>query len=453
MSLNKKQEPSKGEEKIEIAKRIAEQSQRMVKTYNVIEQFIMKIIRFFSMWFDRLLFNSQNGKVVTLVLAIVLYVVINLNIGEAIFNNPVQSGYTIDSIPITVIANDAVYEISGLPQSVKAYVIGDMSDISLIRTQQAYSVVADLTGLLEGTHKVNLIPKDFSSRVDVALSQSSAVVTIKKKISQRFSLSYDFVNIERMNQEYVLGIPVLENAEVIIRASQDTLNQIGLVKALIDTSGVSSSFTQASTIIAYDQNGNKMNVDILPKTVKVTVDVTSPSKSVPLALIPSGDIPNNLAIESVTFDNQTIMIFGPDGILGAIDTINVPVDVSALTVDSTIVADIPLPSGIRKTSVNVVTMNIKLGPAVNKQIDDVIIEYRNNINGYKFDATVAKVSVILKGTTTNVDSVSTEDIYVYFDMKNVGLGEQEVPLYIVGSNNLVKYTLLTPTIKIVVKKN
>lgn len=192
---NRKRKPDvSGQEKLELAKQIAEQSQRVVKTYTTIERFVLRVLKFISVWFDKLLYNQKTSKLVSLILAVVLYTAINFNLGEAVFDNPVQSGYTIDAIPVTVIANSEVYEISGLPDSVKAYVVGDLSDISLIRSQKAYSVVADLSGLLEGTHQISLTPKDFSNRVDVALSQSTAVVTIRKKISQRFALSYDFVN-------------------------------------------------------------------------------------------------------------------------------------------------------------------------------------------------------------------------------------------------------------------
>ena len=139
-------------DKLELAKTIAEQSKKVIKTYSSIEFIFMRIVRFFSMWIDRLLFNPKSGKIVSLILAVVLYVAINFNIGEIIFETPITSGVTIDNIPVNVLSNDEVYEVSGLPSNVKAYVVGDMSDITLIRTQKAYSVVADLTGLLEGTH-------------------------------------------------------------------------------------------------------------------------------------------------------------------------------------------------------------------------------------------------------------------------------------------------------------
>ena len=231
MARQRVQKQSKPQEdKLELAKAIASQSQRVARTYENIENTVIRIIRWFSTAFDKVLFN-RFSKSVALVLAILMYVFINYNLGELFFESQITAGGKIDNIPVTVIANDEVYEISGLPTQVNALLVGEYADIQLVTNQKAYSVVADLTGLVEGTHEVNLSAKDFSSRVDVVLQPSTAVVTIKKKISQQFNVGYDFVNTDKMNQEFELGIPTFETTEVIIRASQSTIEKIGNVKA------------------------------------------------------------------------------------------------------------------------------------------------------------------------------------------------------------------------------
>lgn len=442
-------------DKLELAKTIAEQSKKVIKTYSSIEFIFMRIVRFFSMWIDRLLFNPKSGKIVSLVLAVILYVAINFNIGEIIFETPITSGVTIDNIPVNVLSNDEVYEVSGLPSNVKAYVVGDMSDITLIRTQKAYSVVADLTGLLEGTHEVKLSPKDFSTRVEVALSQSSAVVTIKKKVSQHFNLEYDFINTDKMNQEFVLSDPTFKDQEIIIRASQDTLAQIGIVKALIDASGVTADFVQTAQIVAYDQDGNKMDVDIIPSSVEVSVGVSSPNKTVNIMVVPNGDIPNGMAIESIVLDQQNVTIFGRETVLQNIESIQVPIDATTLSADTTLVADIPLPTGVKKTSVNRVNMQVTLGAGVSSRVEDVFIQFVNNVQGYRFtlmDPDDTQTTIEIFGTQSNVDTITADDFYVYFDMSKLEEGEQDVQLLLRSYKPLVKASLVKQTIRINVVK-
>jgi YbbR domain-containing protein len=443
------------EDKLELAKRIAEQSQKVFKTYNSIEFVFMRIVRFFSSWIDRLLFNPKNSKLVSFALATILYVAINFNIGEIIFETPITSGVTIDNVPVSVISNEEVYEISGIPTQVTAYVIGDLSDIALIRTQRAYSVVADLTGLLEGTHEVRLTPKDFSSRVEVALSQSSAVVTIRKKVSQNFNLEFDYINTDKMNQEFVLSQPILSDSQVIIRASQETLQSIGIVKALIDASGANVDFVQQAPIVAYDQFGNKMNVNIIPSTVQVQVGVSSPNRTVAIQVVPNGDVPNGLAIESIILDQDLVTIFGQESVLNSIETVLVPIDASTLVGNTTLVADIPLPSGIKKTSITRVNMQITLAESQKTVVNDVFIQYINNVKGYRFtliNPDDTKTSIEVVGTETNLLNISPDDFYVYFDMEKIEEGEQDVVLILRSFKSLVKASLVKQTIRINVVK-
>lgn len=442
------------EDKLELAKRIASQSQRVARTYENIENSVIRGVRWFSSAFDRVLFN-RFSKTIALVLALLMYVFINYNLGEVVFQSTITAGGKIENIPVTVIANDEVYEITGLPTSVNALLVGDYADIQLVRTQRSYTVVADLTGLLEGTHEVTLTPKDFSERVDVVLQPSTAVVTIKKKISQQFNVGYDFVNTDKMNQEFELGVPTFDTTEVIIRAAQSTIEKIGNIKALINVTGVSSSFTQEAPLVAYDQLGNKMNVDIIPSTINVSVAVTNPNKSVPVVIVPQGDIPNGKAIESIALDQQAVSLYASDEVLQTINSIQIPINVTTLTSDTVMVAEVNLPSGVRKSSVTRVSLSIKLANAITRTIAGLPIDYRNNINGYNFTLVVpaeAYANVDLIGTKTNTDAVTADDISIYIDMKDVKLGTQTVNLYIVGTNNLVRYTLQKQTISINVTK-
>jgi len=442
------------EDKLELAKRIASQSQRVARTYENIENSVIRGVRWFSSAFDRVLFN-RFSKTIALVLALLMYVFINYNLGEVVFQSTITAGGKIENIPVTVIANDEVYEISGLPTSVNALLVGDYADIQLVKTQRSYTVVADLTGLLEGTHEVTLTPTDFSERVDVVLQPSTAIVTIKKKISQQFNVGYDFVNTDKMNQEYELGIPTFDTTEVIIRAAQSTIEKIGNIKALINVTGVQASFTQEAPLVAYDQQGNRMNVDIIPSTVNVNVTVTNPNKSVPVVIVPQGDIPNGKAIESIALDQQAVTLYASEEILQTINSIQIPINVTTLASDTVMVAEVNLPSGVRKSSVTRVSLSIKLGDAVTRTIAGLPIDYRNNVNGYNFTLTVpaeAYANVDLIGTKTNTDAVTADDISIYIDMKDVKLGTQTVNLYIVGTNNLVRYTLQKQTISIKVTK-
>ena len=81
------------------------------------------------------------------------------------FEQVYKRGLELENIPVQVIVNTDAYEVSGLPESVTAMIIGDASDVQLVKSQTSYKVTADLSGLTEGTHQIKLTPVDFSNRL------------------------------------------------------------------------------------------------------------------------------------------------------------------------------------------------------------------------------------------------------------------------------------------------
>ena len=87
---------------------------------------------------------------------------------------------------------------------------------------------------------------------------------------------------------------------VNVRASEDTLDRVSYVKALIDVSGVNSDFETDAPLAAYNENGEKLEVDIIPETMHVKVGVTQPKKTVPIQVVAVGTMEEDLAIETCT---------------------------------------------------------------------------------------------------------------------------------------------------------
>lgn len=441
-------------EKVEIAKQIASQSQKVVKTYASIEMSLVRLIRWLSTIVDRLLFNQRYSKIVALGLAMVIYASINLNtnIFEATISG---AGRAINNVPISIIANTEVYEISGLPESVTVMIVGDVADITLTETQGQFRVVADLTGLAEGQHQVRLEPADFSPRLAVSVTPSTAIVTIERKTTQRFLLDYDFVNVNRMDLRYVLGTPELEVTEILVRASERTLDSIAFVKAFIDVAGVNANFTKEVPIIAYNQLGERVDAQIIPSVVRVNVSVTSPNKSVPLVIDPIGSIPNGQAIASIVMDHQAVTLYAPESVLARIDRITLPIDASTLTQDTTLVSSISIPTGIRLASISKVNVEIKLVEGTTRGFTQIPIAFRNNNQGYRFspvDPADVYMNVNVFGAPDVLAQLRSEDVSVYIDLFDAQLGLNTMNVFVEVNNprfmGLISLTPAKPTIEI-----
>ena len=431
------------ENKTELANRIAEQSRRMANTYQHIEDGFLRIIRWFSTFIDRILFNRKNGKMVALVLAILMYVVVNYNTMASVYTSSLRSTRSMRDIAVTARYNTDTFELSGLPATADIYVTGEAANV-INAVAGGGTVVADLEGLTEGSHEVRLSGEGFGDSVTVVVDPSVVNVTLKKKTTQQFDLSWDFINRDKMESVYSVGTPVFDYTKVNVRASRDTLDSIAFVKALIDVGGQAADFEQDARLVAYDSTGTPVKADIVPDTVHVSVAVTSPNKTVPIEIQVSGDVPDGKAIETITADQQTVTIYGAETVLSGIDKVVVTLNASTLTKDSTTLRPIVLPAGVNSSNINQITMNVTVGEGVTRTIDNVPINYRNNVNNYKASQPENKTttSVTVFGTKANIEQITVDDINVYVDMRDAIPGLQEFQLLIdQPADRLVRYSL------------
>ena len=240
--------------KTELANRIAGQSKRVANTYQHIGDNIVRIIRWFSSFIDKTLFSRKYSKFVSLILAILMYAVVNYNSRASIYTNTLRTAKDLSNITVTAKYNADTFELSGLPSTADITITGDATSVTSAANVEGV-IFADLEGLTEGTHEVKLEAEGYGANVSVKIDPSTAVVTLKKKTTQAYDLSYDFINLDKMENIYSVGTPEFEFTRVNVRASKDTLNSIAFIKALIDVSGQTSDFTQDARLVAYDANG------------------------------------------------------------------------------------------------------------------------------------------------------------------------------------------------------
>lgn len=420
------------ENKTERANRIAEQSKKVKRTYEKMEDFLFRVLRAFSTFLDKVLFNEKYSKVVSLVLAVLLYAIVNYNALSTSFQSSLRYSKTLSDVTVLAKYNSDTFEISGLPEKVDVILTGDAANVTSAANAENGTVICDLDGLTEGEHEIKLTTEGYGNNVNVVVNPTNVNVVMKKKTTRQFDISYDFINQDKMEQIYSAGTPEFEYTKINVRASKDTLDSIAFVKALIDVSGQSADFEQDAVLVAYDSSGKPVNADIVPNTVHVKVPVTSPNKSVNIQVQVSGEVPDGKAIDSITMDQQTVTIYGSETTLANIDQVVVTLDAGTLTKDSTVLRPIVLPAGVTSATNTQVTMNITLADAEEKTIDDIPINVINNNKHYKASQPDNKTttSVTVKGTKNNIDKLAADDINVYIDMKDVQPGLQKFALQI-----------------------
>jgi len=291
---------------------------------NKLKLFLRRILRFFDrklitpitksfLWFEKAtkefsnIFEKMFSKkssliVISLILAIgIFYYVdtksttISETSAEVLYNQKVNAIY-----------NEESYVIEGIPESVDITMIGRKSDLYLAKQLPIDAVDIDLKDLKPGTHEVSLKYKGAINSVSYKIDPSIATIIIYSKMSEARTVTADVVNQDKLNSKLSVAKVELDRKEVIIKGPQYKLDKVATVKALVDISKIDDP--KAGTIVlsdvqlvAYDMKGIIIDVEIVPAKVEATIELTSPSKVVPIKIVPEGKIAFGKAISNITW--------------------------------------------------------------------------------------------------------------------------------------------------------
>lgn len=437
-------------EKLEQAKKIAQNKQTGSPIENI-EETLFRFFRWLSTIVDKLFFSGKYVGIFALLLAIALY--LSVNISESTFTTNLSSSRSLTNVSVVARYNSESFELSGVPTSCDIVLTGDAANVNNAATRSGYCLI-NLEGYTEGTHNVELVASGYGDNVNATVVPSATQIVLKHKTTGQFDLSYDFINRNSLDSRFILSQPEFKDGttKVNIRASQDTLNSISLVKALIDVSNmIEGSNDVEANLIAYNAKGQQVNAEIVPTTVSATVKVTSPSKEVPIVLKTIGDTPAGLGLDTVSLDHQTTVIYANEDVLDTIDEVTVSLDLSTITTNADIMQPIILPAEVRTADVTIVNIKITLGELKTKIIDNVPITYKNNVNNLgASDVERTTVQVIASGTENNLADITASDCNVYIDLKDADgnylqPGEYNLPLNVDKTSNKFASFTCDPT--------
>ena len=438
------------DQRVEKAKKIADKNVITKSAYESVEENILKFFRWISSIIDKLFFTGKYTALFALLLACLAYFVATYdNTNTALTSSKVLSNVSINSR-----YNSESFELSGVPQACEIVITGEAANVTNAAAKKGYCQV-DLEGYTEGTHTVKMSAVGYGDSVTAVVSPSEVTVSLKKKTTMQFDLTYDYINQNQMESKYILGAPTFnQGSKINIRASQDTLNSIALVKALIDVSGATQDFSTEAPIVAYDKNGKTIVAEIVPDKIDVTVSVSSPSKEVAIRLNPIGQVPAGLAIDEATItDHQTTKIYGSQSVIDSINEVLVNFDMSTVTENANleIILPITLPNGVNASEVSVVNVKVTLATIENKVVEDVPLNAINNVNNLGISEIDFKdIDVTVSGSEKNINAVEADDINVYFEMPEEA-GTYDLPLLIEAKDHpYVNLKIDNPTVHVVV---
>lgn len=366
--------------------------------------------------------------------------------------------------PISATYNEEAYVVEGLPKTVDITLIGRKSDVYLAKQLPTNDITMDLTGLNPGVHKVNLKYKKALSSVEYKLDPSVATIVIYEKQSKEKEVNYEVINKDKIDSKLMVEDVSLSTDKVFVKGKEATINEVASVKALVDLKnlvdpGVGEQELKDVKLVAYDNKGKKVNVEIVPSKVTATVKIASPQKEVPIRVIPKNykNIVFGKSISSITPNISKVTIYGNSSKLEKISYIPVYVDVSDLKEDKQFALTIKKPTGVRAMSASNVTVSVSLGDEATKEFDNIYLEYENLGDGLVVQAASqdsTKVTVSVKGVQKVLSDMDPTTIKAYVDLKGLKAGQHEVPVLVTGSDLRAKYSSKTTKVTLrITEKN
>ncbi|MDD2202857.1 MAG: CdaR family protein [Bacilli bacterium] len=392
---------------------------------------------------EKVINRKSSLLILTLILAIGTFIAVDSKSIEMIET----SAEVLYNQPVIVQYNEEAYVLEGVPEKVDITLIGRNSDLYLAKQISVHEIILDLSGLKPGVHKVALKYKRALDTIDYKLDPSVVTVTIYPKISEARSVYSDLLNTDNLDSKLVLEKVELERDEVIVKESEETIKEVSTIKALIDVNNfvdpkVGNLELRDIPLIAYDQTGNVIDVEIVPSKINAIITITSPQKTVPIKFVPTGTLNFGKAISTISGNINELTIYGKTEVLEGISNVQVEIPVNGLKESKTYNLTIKRPIGVGYMSEAVANVEVTVGDESTIELNNIDVEYENLGSNYTVNAKSAEdrsIPVIAKGVESVIQALDPTTIRAYVDLKGYGVGEHEVDVMVERTDLRVNY--------------
>lgn len=400
----------------------------------------------------------------SLVLAVIMFLLIDSKVITLVEND----AEVITNIPVTVKYNEEAYVVEGVPKTVDMVLTGRKSDIYLAKQLGEHEVILDLTDYESSSmsHKVKLTYTKSVSSLSYKLNPGYVTVTIKDKVSTLASVSYELLNLNKLNSKLSVDSVELNKSEVVVKGSKDVLNEIASIKALIDLNN--SDFKDAGTyeidnvpLVAYDSKGKIIDeVEIVPNSLNAKIKLDTYSISVPISVKTTGKLVTGKSISKILINNSesySIDVYGDKDSISQIKSVPVTVNVAGQGANESKSYNVSLskPQGVKYMSIDKAIINLSFADEKQKTIEISAenVSPRNLASGLTANATSKNnISVQVKGVQSVIDSVKAEDINAYIDLSKYSVGDHEVEVKIDNNDSRLSF-VVNNTISIKITNN
>lgn len=405
---------------------------------------------------DKLLHKNWLVKIISFLTALMLYAIVSAGQEPSpspsnIVVNPSQQATLTENLNVKYNADK--YIVTGAPKTVNIRVSGSNNVILKARLMASKSAYIDLNGMKPGTYDVRVQTSGFPSGLNIKSVPQTVQVSLQEKTSKELPVAIDILNKQSVSKGYTVGKPQINPTTVTVTGGKNEIDSVAFIKGVIDIKGANTTVDRMITLHAYDSQGNQKELTISPQSVDVVVPIAKASKQVAIQAVTSGSPASGYMVSSIDVSNPNVTVSAQDNnTLGGIpDSIPVTVPVDGLTQNKTLQVTVPLPAGAAEVSPAKVSVTVHIAAGnsggsssggsssgsssssspVSGSSSGVSSRTFNNVpvnvaglnNGETAKlGNSGRVSVLITGKTSALDSLSSSDISAQVDLTGLGTG-------------------------------
>jgi len=370
--------------------------------------------------------NNKVNMVLSLIIAVALWAFVTGEVDPSTTHR-----YT--SIPVTITGLETLH-YRGLdvrdPGDITADVTlsGKRSTMSKIDSSDI-KITADASEASEGKNELDL---NISAPKDTKVSKTSPYVisvTVEERVSaaKKVEVSYSGTGMDNAEP----GDAETDPKSVTVTGARSSVARVDHVNAKIDLSKIKDSkISEEVTGVPVSSSGKEIGyLDLSNQKIKVTGTLAK-TKKVSLNVKTTGSVSSRYEVVSMNVPDK-ITIKGSEKKLADIDSVSAKdVDISGVTKTVTIPIDLDLPSGI---SVADSSKNAGIRIVIAKSTSKKVrikgnISLINAGDGLTASAADRIITVTVKGTESEMNSISSSDITLYADLKGLDAGSHKVSI-------------------------
>lgn len=329
------------------------------------------------------------------------------------------------------------------------------------RRSELYAVGAPELGayvdLAQATEGENSYPVRLTSvPPDLELVQivpGEAVVSLESIVQQQ--LPVELIQRGMPAPGYAAGAPVLSPVQVLVEGPRSRVSLAKRAVVRLDTEGAKDNIRVSVPVQILDAKGAPASegLRIKPEVIDVSLPVARlPAKMVPVKPQIVGDPAEGYKVSQVLAEPATIIISGPAPMLSEISAVTtLPLDVSGATTTQNGDLRVVLPQDVR-AEVERVRVTAVIDPrTIQRSFDNVEVKVHDLAEKMAAELDKKSVRVTVAGLYQNVNGLTANDLTAYVSVKDLGLGEHELTVYLVLPDGVREVAIEPAKVKVTLK--